>query len=190
MIIQSATPADQATIIQLEQTIFDAMDLAVYDELSIAEVQDAWRVAAANSVQTRYHYRRALVAKDDTGQVIGVLFGYPDSDESVLDGAMQTVLADRYSYHRWLFDDSEVFENEWYLDSLVVSASSRGQGVGQALLKAAETRALQEDRQVIGLNVDDANPKAKALYERLGFIARGKLTIGAHEYTHMQKKII
>lgn len=190
MIIRAATQADQDAILQLEQTIFDAMDLAIYDELSVADVQAAWRLAVTQSDQSRYHYRRALVAQDDAGQVIGVLFGYPDTDESVLDTAMQTVLADQYSYHRWLFEDSEVFENEWYIDSVVVTSSARGQGVGQALLKAAETRARQEDRHVIGLNVDDSNPDAMALYQRLGFVPKGDLMIGSHHYTHMQKNLI
>lgn len=189
MIIRDAQSADQDAILQLEQTIFDAMDLVIYDELSVADVQTAWRLAVTQSDQSRYHYRRALVAQDDAGQIVGVLFGYPDADEPVLDTAVQTVLADRYSYHRWLFEDSEVFENEWYIDSVVVMSSARGQGVGQALLKAAEARAQQENRHVIGLNVDDSNPEAMALYQRLGFVATGDLMIGTHHYTHMQKDL-
>lgn len=190
MKIQAATQVDQLAVLELEQTIFDAMDLAVYDELSVAEVQTAWQLATRQSDQSRYHFHRALVAKDETNTVVGVLFGYPDSDEPVLDEAVQTVLADRYSYHRWLFDTSEVFENEWYVDSLVVRENARGQGIGQALIKAAEARARQEQRAVIGLNVDDRNPKAKTLYERLGFVERGQLKIADHSYTHMQKSLI
>ena len=152
-------------------------------------MQAAWTLAVATSEKSRYHYSRALVAKNDDNVVVGVLFGYPNTEEKTLDKTLQTILADKYSYHRWLFSDSEVFENEWYLDSIVVTDAVRGQGIGKQLIKAAEVRAKQENRETIGLNVDDANPRAQKLYTALGFEPVGKITIGKHAYTHMQKKI-
>lgn len=189
MIIQPAKQIDQAAILKLEQTIFDDMALEIYEELSVADVQAAWTLAVATSEKSRYHYSRALVAKNDDNVVVGVLFGYPNTEEKTLDKTLQTILADKYSYHRWLFSDSEVFENEWYLDSIVFTDAVRGQGIGKQLIKAAEVRAKQENRETIGLNVDDVNPRAQKLYTALGFEPVGKITIGKHAYTHMQKKI-
>lgn len=189
MKIERATLDDQIEILALEQTIFNDMDLDVYDILSQGDVQKAWQKAVAQSAKSRYHYSRALVAKDDNSQIMGVAFGYPDNEELDLDNAIQAVLADEYSYHRWLFEDSEVFDNEWYLDSIVVSENARGKGIGKQLLLASEKRALNENKKTIGLNVDDHNPKAKKLYESMGYQAVGRIQIGKHNYTHMQKSI-
>lgn len=189
MIITYASEENQQAILDLEQVIFNDMELAVYDELTVTEVQKAWQIAVRQSDKSRYHYSRAIVAKDNEGLVLGVLFGYPDTDEPILDEAVQNVLADKYSYHRWLFSDSEVFENEWYIDSIVVASYARGQGIGKALIAAASNHAQQEGHQLIGLNVDDSNPRAQKLYERSGFKAVGRLKIGAHVYTHMQKQL-
>lgn len=189
MIIKSATKADQETILALEQTIFDDMELDIYNDLCVADVQEAWSLAVATSDKSRYHYSRALVAKTDDNQILGVAFGYVDTEEKSLDTALQTILADRFSYHRWLFEDSEVFANEWYLDSIVVTDEARGQGIGRKLFQAIEVRAKSQQRDIIGLNVDDGNPRARKLYDSLGFEPVGFLTIGSHNYTHMQKKL-
>lgn len=99
MIITYASEEDQQAILDLEQVIFNDMELAVYDELTVTEVQNAWQIAVRQSDKSRYHYSRAIVAKDNEGLLLGVLFGYPDTDEPILDEAVQNVLADKYSYH-------------------------------------------------------------------------------------------
>ncbi|GAV40361.1 GNAT family N-acetyltransferase [Streptomyces acidiscabies] len=45
----------------------------------------------------------------------------------------------------------------------------RSQGIGTALVRAAEEWALARGVEVMGLGVDDRNPRAAALYERLGY---------------------
>ena len=68
-----------------------------------------------------------------------------------------------------LFIDKETFPDEWYLDSISVSEDFRGQGIGSRLLEALPKLAKKANRSVIGLSVDEKNPKAKKLYERHGF---------------------
>jgi ribosomal protein S18 acetylase RimI-like enzyme len=72
--------------------------------------------------------------------------------------------------------------------SLSVDASARGQGVGSAIIAAAE-RVVEEraDRAtgrarhlVVGVGVD--NPRAAALYERLGFVRTGVVSTTTYEY--------
>ncbi|WP_220739330.1 GNAT family N-acetyltransferase [Leuconostoc miyukkimchii] len=189
MKIQPATIHEQEVILSLEQTIFDDMALEIYDELTVENVQEALSLAVSMSDESRYHYSRALVAKNDENQVLGVIFGYPDTEEKHLDRALQSILADKFSYHRWMFPDSEVFDNEWYVDSIVVTSEARGQGIGKKLLAAAEKKAKESNRETIGLNVDDENTRARMLYQNIGFKSVGRLTLGAHNYTHMQKVI-
>lgn len=57
------------------------------------------------------------------------------------------------------------------MDGICVSASARGKGVGTALFNALFAHARQSNFSYISLDVIDTNPRAKALYERLGFEA-------------------
>jgi len=56
-----------------------------------------------------------------------------------------------------------------HLDTLVVHADSRGQGVGTQLLQSVEALAQSEGKRVVTLEVEDTNPRAKKLYASLGF---------------------
>ena len=51
----------------------------------------------------------------------------------------------------------------------VFLAEHRGQGIGSALIGAAEDRAREAGRARIGLGVTDDNPQAARLYTRLGY---------------------
>lgn len=74
------------------------------------------------------------------------------------------------------------------LKSLSVDASARGQGVGSAIIAAAE-KVVEERADlatgrarhlVVGVGVD--NPRAAALYERLGFVRTGVVSTTTYEY--------
>lgn len=64
------------------------------------------------------------------------------------------------------------------MDGIVVAPSARGMGVGAALLDAIERRARELDLEQVRLDVIDANPRARALYERQGYEARATLSTG------------
>ena len=57
---------------------------------------------------------------------------------------------------------------ELLMDGICVAAEARGRGVGTALLRAVQAHA--GDRPV-RLDVIETNPRARALYERCGFVA-------------------
>jgi len=58
---------------------------------------------------------------------------------------------------------------EIYLEAIAVSESARGKGVGTQLIEALFLFAKEKNLKSITLHVIDTNPKAKELYERLGF---------------------
>lgn len=61
-------------------------------------------------------------------------------------------------------------ENERFLlDGICVAATARGQGVGTLLLDAICQEAQTRGFHAVRLDVVDANPRARALYERVGF---------------------
>ncbi len=58
------------------------------------------------------------------------------------------------------------------LYSLVIAAEARGQGLGRALLEAAEEAARARGTSEVRLEVRADNPQAIALYESVGYILR------------------
>ncbi|MCR9256814.1 MAG: GNAT family N-acetyltransferase [Alphaproteobacteria bacterium] len=55
-----------------------------------------------------------------------------------------------------------------YMKDLFVSAEARGEGVGEALMRAVAAAAVEKGCSRFEWTTDHSNPKAKAFYERLG----------------------
>lgn len=136
----------------------------------------------AQCEDSQYSYRCTLCAVTPEHEVVGAVVGY--------DGA--ELLQRRHLFlqeclQRWGRDFSQMAEEttagEFYIDSLAVLPSMRGHGVASALLRAVVER--QGQRQPVALLVDEGNPRARALYTRLGFRPEGKNEWGGHPMTHM-----
>lgn len=56
----------------------------------------------------------------------------------------------------------------WFLKDIYVSHAARGQGIGEALIKACAKETLRRRGSRLDLTVDGGNSGAHALYERLG----------------------
>ena len=63
-----------------------------------------------------------------------------------------------------------VAPDEFYVDGVAVVGAMRGRGVGSQLFARFEKRALENGVRTLSLTVIDTNPRAEALYERLGFV--------------------
>jgi ribosomal protein S18 acetylase RimI-like enzyme len=64
------------------------------------------------------------------------------------------------------------------MDGVFVAPQSRGMGVGSQLLDAIVGHAATEGLHEVRLDVIDTNPRARALYERKGFVATGEQKLG------------
>jgi ribosomal protein S18 acetylase RimI-like enzyme len=73
-------------------------------------------------------------------------------------------------YHRTKAD-------ELYISDISVSAQARGKGIGTELLKVVEQHALDNGLRILTLAVIGPNTRAKALYERIGFVVTKKQDI-------------
>lgn len=116
---------------------------------------------------SQYSYRNALVALDDSGEVMGVCVAY--------DGAGLYDMRELFfSYVREMLGkemtgiDDETDASEFYIDTLAVKPRYRGQGVASALLRAMIERARAMGKPA-GLLVDKDNSRARRLYEKIGF---------------------
>ena len=186
--IRPATLADTKDIVALEMTIIDQMALPMVQKIGRANVQQVLYESALADEKARYSYTRTLIA-EMSGATVGMIVGYPAADESVLDTTGQRLLAERFGELQSMFPDTETLPGEWYIDTVSVSEKARGKGCGTALVQAAAKLAQDQGYSVIGLNVDDANPKARALYEKLEFEPVTKMMLGSHQYTHMQWRL-
>lgn len=135
----------------------------------------------------RYYYKRAIVAVENE-EVVGVAFGYPDTEESIIDAPLKNIFSSLgIDSDEKMFVDKEAGENQWYLDSIAVRDDQRGKGIGGQLLSALPE--FIDETKHIGLNVDKANPKAKKLYRRFGFVDAGEMIISGHKYDHMLREL-
>jgi ribosomal protein S18 acetylase RimI-like enzyme len=60
-------------------------------------------------------------------------------------------------------------EGAVWLEAAAVVRPVRGQGIGTSLVRAAESLAAERGYTTVELGVEDSNPDARRLYERLGY---------------------
>jgi ribosomal protein S18 acetylase RimI-like enzyme len=72
-----------------------------------------------------------------------------------------------------LFGGNAWQPGSFLVDAVAIHHQVRGQGLGTRLLKAAFETARAYRLDIVRLEVVDTNPKARALYERLGFREEG-----------------
>jgi ribosomal protein S18 acetylase RimI-like enzyme len=65
--------------------------------------------------------------------------------------------------------DALSHEPSAHLEAIAVSAAAEGQGVGSALLVAAEENCSKRGAQSITLHVISTNTRARTIYERSGY---------------------
>jgi ribosomal protein S18 acetylase RimI-like enzyme len=68
-----------------------------------------------------------------------------------------------------LFYNRKPKQDELLMDGIAVSREMRGKGAGTKLLKTVFDFAVENGYKSVRLDVIDTNPRAKALYERMGF---------------------
>ena len=68
------------------------------------------------------------------------------------------------------------------LRNLHVHATARGRGVGTAIVRAAEAAARAAGAAALSVGVADDNPRARELYERLGYVGTGIRSTTTYAY--------
>jgi ribosomal protein S18 acetylase RimI-like enzyme len=115
-------------------------------------------------------FESALFAELD-GKVAGMMLGFPvpDGDVPVAGPDADPVLAPLIELEQ---------PNSFYICALAAFESRRGLGLGSALLRAAERKALDQGFDTLSLIVFEQNVGALNLYRRVGYkeVARRPLT--------------
>jgi ribosomal protein S18 acetylase RimI-like enzyme len=117
-----------------------------------------------------------FTAIDEAGEMIG-LAGYQTPAGSFAGGSWADLTATYGIFGgRWrgslLWALSREVDNDRFLvDGICVAREHRGMGVGSRLLTALYDEAAERGYRSIRLDVVDDNRRARALYERQGFLA-------------------
>ncbi len=126
-------------------------------------------------LENNIHLDRAIGALDDDGRLLGLVsYQTPEGGFTQISfgrlaagygwtGALWRGLALRMITRR-------AGDTRFLIDGLCVSADRRGQGIGSRLLAEVAALAGELDYAEVRLDVTDTNPRARALYARLGFV--------------------
>ena len=125
----------------------------------------------------------ALVARGAAREVLGIA-GFKTAKGALIDGGI-TDLARHYG---WLSTcwrgpllalvERDLEADVLLMDGICVASEARGMGLGTALLQAVKDEAIAQGLRSVRLDVIDSNPRARALYERQGFVPIGTQALG------------
>ena len=132
---------------------------------------------------TQYSYNNTLVATIEDN-IVGICVSY--------DGALLHLLRQPFidaAQQEWGMDHSSIPDEtqagELYIDSLAVDPDYRGRGIASLLLRATIDKSRALGLPSTGLLVDLGNPKAEALYNKVGFQYAGTNSWGGHGMKHL-----
>ncbi|KAA6440464.1 N-acetyltransferase [Dyadobacter flavalbus] len=134
----------------------------------------------------QYSYTNTLVF-EDRKMVIGSVTGY---DGARLHELRKPVVDKLRESNPEFTPEDETEAGEFYIDCVSVHPEHQGKGVGKKLILAICDKAAASGFERVGLIVDQVNPQAKRLYEKLGFEVAGEKDFLGHRYFHMVKKVL
>lgn len=184
--IRQAKIQDLPSIMELFKVILTDMEHPLLEKYDWSVLKPVL-VEVASQPDNRLGYPFYMVNEID-GEIAGYAGSYPSDLDENLDAVEEIMTRHHIEGFSDLFED-ETFGIEWYLDCLVVSANFRGAGIGSKLLNGVYERANSEGYPAVGLNCDQDNVRARALYERQGFEKVAEIDLVGHMYDHMKKAV-
>ncbi len=125
----------------------------------------------------------ALCARDETGALLGIA-GFKTNEGALIGGKFSDLRAIYGTFSAlWRAAilsllERDLEEGSLLMDGIFVTKKARGMGLGSALLRAIKDEAARRECKGVRLDVIDINPRARALYERQGFVAGKVETLG------------
>ena len=143
----------------------------------------------------------SLVARDGAGALLGAA-GFKTAEGMFLNGSLSRL---RETWGWWggtwrglLLSplERDLSAGTLLMDGIFVTADARGRGIGSLLLDAIMNEAKSLGTSRVQLDVIDTNPRARALYERTGFVPERtertgpfRLLFGFHSSTRMIREL-
>ncbi len=180
-ILRPATPDDAPFIAKV---MIEAIhrDTLLNDGALKSEYQDTFQhvLPVVLRTDTLYSWKHATITETQDGTPMAGIIAYEGKIYKELRHTTFALLADLLDFEPEAMDD-EARPGELYIDSLATMPPYRGTGIGRTLLQywieAGKKQGLTPT-----LAVSPENPRALALYERLGFRDAGPLFIFGENY--------
>lgn len=134
----------------------------------------------------RHSYKNTYIADID-GKVAGIMVVYGGDQALALDSNLEHWLAAKGANVQTI--EVEARPDEFYIDTICTAPQYRGQGVGTALLKYADTIAKEKGYPKVSLSVEKQKERARHLYEKMNFIYSEPWMIIGEEFDHMIKNV-
>lgn len=141
------------------------------------------KAKAVRFLQKALRCDHAIAALSESGDLLGFV-GFKTHEGSFAGGDW----ADLRAVYGWFgagwrasmlsFLERDIENERFLLDGICVVPSARGQGVGTVLLQAICDEAKARHYPGVRLDVISSNPRARALYERFGFVSVKTESIG------------
>ncbi|EYD72039.1 GNAT family N-acetyltransferase [Limimaricola hongkongensis] len=134
------------------------------------------RPRALRFIEVALDPAHALCAREADGTLLGVA-GFKTAHGALVSGGLRGMRA-AYggvgaTWRAGLLAllETDVDNRRFLIDGIFVAPEARGRGVGSRLIEALAQEARMRGHAEIRLEVIDENPRARALYERRGFVA-------------------
>jgi ribosomal protein S18 acetylase RimI-like enzyme len=184
--IRQAVPSDAAQAVPL---ILEAIGHIAFVLSGTTDDQETTRILSGFFEQdrNRVSYQNALVIEEG-GELVGVAIFYDGARARELDAPLERAAAKKSGDRNYCIP-TEPEASEFYLDTLCVSPSYRGQGHGRKLIEAGCDKARQSGHSRMALLVEIDHAPAIGLYERLGFCTDYVKRIAGEDYFHMVRSL-
>lgn len=139
----------------------------------------------ARQEDSQYSYTNSIIAEID-GNPAGAVCGYDGALLQRLRARTLEVISRETGHTPKVAD--ETGPGEFYIDSIGILPQYRGRGLGGDLLRAIRDEAFQQGHPIVGLLVDENNPRAEALYRKLGFRRMDTANFMGHRMWHLQTR--
>lgn len=179
--IRKAQPEDAAALAPLLVQAMEEFVAEFFPAWPLVQVYPVYEQAIRCS-GNQYSYENFLLAEDERG-LAGMVGGYDGGMLSQLRQPFLDLVEEKTGRRCIPEDESE--PGEFYLDALSVAPGRQGQGIGSLLLGALIEEADSRGFERVGLLVNQENPAALRLYERLGFVHEKKKEVLGSFFFHL-----
>ncbi|MFD2555873.1 GNAT family N-acetyltransferase [Sphingobacterium tabacisoli] len=179
--------AKKEDAIQIAELMILAMTEIVYQFIGKEDFEEGKKFLKTliEQEKNQYSYECIFVVENQDG-ILGQICLYPGAQLEQLRQPVLDYIKTQYAIDYEVANETQA--GEIYVDTIAVSATAQGKGIGKLLLNHVIEEYVHKNKEVVGLLVDFDNPDAKRLYEKLGFVVKKELSIFGKKMEHMQYK--
>jgi ribosomal protein S18 acetylase RimI-like enzyme len=164
-----------------------AMEDIIYEFIGQTDPEKAsdFLLHFVKSENNQYSYQNCFVLEEDH-QVIAAINIYEGAQLEQLRAPISHYI--KAKFLKDFYPEDETQAGEYYIDSFGVNPDHQGKGIGAKMLQYIITTYVHQNKETLGLLVDEKNPNAQRLYLKLGFEPVGEKILVGKRMLHLQVK--